>query len=611
MRAWARDLVVALGLAMVIIVFFYQPVKVEGTSMAPLLSDQERIFINKFVYRFEPIERGDVVVFWYPLDRTKSFIKRVVGLPGDLVEIREGHVYINGQLLEEPYVPPRYVDYSGYGPARVPAGRVFRDGRSPDQLQRFAHFRSRAGRLHLWQGGLCLLAGDAIRRDLGVGLDRRAGQMNAAQKFARCNNSGLSTHPEPSEGPLTETPARPATLALEDGRIFNGRAAGAQTRRGGEVVFNTSLTGYQEVFSDPSYSGQIVCLTYPHIGNVGANADDQESERPYIESLMVREFSQLASNWRSTETAQQYLSRHNVPVIWDLDTRALVRHIRSVGALRGVVATDGTPAEQLVAEAKALPTMAGLELASRVTREKPQHWTKGSIELTASPWHEGWPRPRRIAKAERFRVVAYDFGIKQNILRLLVDLQLRRHRGAGANLGRRRAGAAIPTACFSRTGRAIPSRSPMRVEAIRKLMGRVPVFGICLGHQLCGLALGGRTYKLKFGHHGSNHPVKNLLTGHVEITAQNHGFVRGPGSLPSSDVEITHVNLNDGTNEGMRHRSLPFFSVQYHPEASPGPHDSHYLFRQFTDMMNESRLSKAPRRGEAAAAKPAKRKSAE
>jgi carbamoyl-phosphate synthase small subunit len=412
----------------------------------------------------------------------------------------------------------------------------------------------------------------------------------------------------PWEGPLTEIPVRPATLALEDGRIFNGRAAGAQTRRGGEVVFNTSLTGYQEVFSDPSYSGQIVCLTYPHIGNVGANADDQESERPYIEGLVVREFSQLASNWRSTETAQLYLSRNNVPAIWDLDTRALVRHIRSVGALRGVLATDGTPAEQLVAEARALPTMAGLELASRVTREKPQQWKQGSIELTASPWHEGAEAAPR-HEGERFRVVAYDFGIKQNILRLLVDLNCD-VTVVPAKTSPEDVLALHPEGVFLSNGPGDPEPITYGVEAIRKLMGRVPVFGICLGHQLCGLALGGRTYKLKFGHHGSNHPVKNLATGHVEITAQNHGFCVDPDSLPSSDVEVTHINLNDGTNEGLRHKSLPFFSVQYHPEASPGPHDSHYLFRQFTEMMRESRPAKAPRRAESVAAKPAKRKPA-
>jgi len=370
----------------------------------------------------------------------------------------------------------------------------------------------------------------------------------------------------------------PATLALEDGRVFNGRAAGARTRRGGEVVFNTSLTGYQEVFTDPSYAGQIVCLTYPHIGNVGANLDDEESARPYIEALVVREFSQLASNWRSTETAQAYLERHKIPVIWDLDTRALVRHIRNVGALRGVVATNGTPAEKLIEEARTLPTMTGLELASRVSCAKSYPWRKGSIDLVralASPGD---------AREPRFQVVAYDFGIKQNILRLLVDHHcdvkiVPAQTSAEDVLGLK------PDGVFLSNGPGDPEPITYAVENIRKLLGRVPVFGICLGHQLCGLALGGRTYKLKFGHHGSNHPVKNLLTEKVEITAQNHGFVVDPDSLPASDVEITHVNLNDHTNEGMRHRSLPLFSVQYHPEASPGPHDSRYLFRDFIQMM--------------------------
>jgi carbamoyl-phosphate synthase small subunit len=372
--------------------------------------------------------------------------------------------------------------------------------------------------------------------------------------------------------------------------MFEGRAAGAVTRRGGEVVFNTSLTGYQEVFTDPSYSGQIVCLTYPHIGNVGTNLDDQESERPYIESLIVREFSHLASNWRSHETAQVYLERHGIPVIWDLDTRALVRHIRRVGALRGVVSTDGTAREKLVAEAQNLPTMAGLELAGRVTCSKPYGWRKGSIELAVSPSEKPAGEAQRLAAAERHRVVAYDFGIKQNILRLLVDLDCE-VTVVPARTSPEDVLALRPHGVFLSNGPGDPEPITYAVDSIRKLLGKVPIFGICLGHQLCGLALGGRTYKLKFGHHGSNHPVKNLLTERVEITAQNHGFVVDPESLPSRDVEITHVNLNDHTNEGMRHRSLPLFSVQYHPEASPGPHDSQYLFRQFAVMMREHRTS--------------------
>ena len=297
----------------------------------------------------------------------------------------------------------------------------------------------------------------------------------------------------------------------------------------------------------------------------------------------MREFSRLASNWRSTETAQHYLDRHHIPVIWDLDTRALVRHIRHVGALRGIVSTDGMPAERLIEEARAVPSMSGLELASRVSCAKPYSWDQGSISGLSMAETDKTAAEK---ESQRFRVVAYDFGIKQNILRILVDsncdVQIVPARTPAEDVL-----AMKPDGVFLSNGPGDPEPVTYAVENIRKLLGRVPVFGICLGHQLCGLALGGRTYKLKFGHHGSNHPVKNMRTGHIEITAQNHGFVVDPDSLPASDVEITHVNLNDYTNEGMRHRSLPLFSVQYHPEASPGPHDSHYLFRSFTEMMNE------------------------
>jgi carbamoyl-phosphate synthase small subunit len=354
-----------------------------------------------------------------------------------------------------------------------------------------------------------------------------------------------------------------------------------------------------------------VCLTYPHIGNVGTNLEDEESPKPYIEGLIVREFSMLASNWRSSETAQAYLERHNVPVVQDIDTRALVRHLREVGALRGILSTDDTPADQLIAEARALPTMAGLELAGRVTTAKKYEWTKGSIELTSAlapgasdptgrtSQAKGTPEGRNpppagaVSKAKaaseaaaRHRVVAYDFGIKQNILRLLVDY------GCDVTVVPAKTSAEDilalkPHGVFLSNGPGDPEPIIYAVANIRKLLGRVPIFGICLGHQLCGLALGGKTFKLKFGHHGSNHPVKNLLTEKVEITAQNHGFCVDPESLPSSDVEVTHVNLNDHTNEGMRHRSLPLFSVQYHPEASPGPHDARYLFDDFIALMKD------------------------
>jgi carbamoyl-phosphate synthase small subunit len=331
-----------------------------------------------------------------------------------------------------------------------------------------------------------------------------------------------------------------------------------------------------------------VCLTYPHIGNVGANSDDEESGKPYIEALIVREFSPLASNWRSKESAQQYLERHGVPVIWDMDTRALVRHLRDAGALRGVVATDGTPAEKLIAEARALPTMAGRELASRVSSSKKYDWTRGSIELA-----ERIAGKKAVGESgPRHRVVAYDFGIKQNILRLLID------HGCEVTVVPAKTSAddvlaLKPHGVFLSNGPGDPEPITYAVKNIQKLLGRVPIFGICLGHQLCGLALGGKTFKLKFGHHGSNHPVKNLLTQKVEITSQNHGFCVDPDSLPSSDVEITHVNLNDHTNEGMRHRSLPLFSVQYHPEASPGPHDARYLFDDFVTMMKEGASKRA------------------
>ena len=414
--------------------------------------------------------------------------------------------------------------------------------------------------------------------------------------------AGQKVHARQStrEVPLTETEARKGILALEDGRIFYGRAAGAVTRRGGEVVFNTSLTGYQEVFTDPSYAGQIVCLTYPHIGNVGTNADDEESPAPHIESLVVREFSAVASNWRSDESAQDYLVRHKIPVLWDVDTRALVLHIRKMGALRGVVSTDGTPAEVLLAEARALPSMAGLELASRVTTERQYSWDEGSMELGASPWHEAVGEAQSAEGVRKLRVVAYDYGIKQNILRMLVD-----HSCEVMVVPAKTTAEDVltlkPDGVFLSNGPGDPEPATYAIETIRSLLGRVPIFGICLGHQLCALALGGKTFKLRFGHHGSNHPVKNLLTEQVEITAQNHGFCVDPDSLAARDVEITHVNLNDHTNEGLRHRSLPLFSVQYHPEASPGPHDSHYLFQQFVDSMKQWKLSGDLRRGEARA----------
>ncbi len=366
-----------------------------------------------------------------------------------------------------------------------------------------------------------------------------------------------------------------AILALEDGRIFKGKGYGAPTSRGGELVFNTSITGYQEIFTDPSYAGQIVCLTYPHIGNVGANLDDNEAGRPYIEALVVRDFSELASNWRAGESGEQFLQRHGIPVISDIDTRALVRHLRTHGAQRSILSTVSTDAEGLVAKARALPPMVGLDLAKTVTVAKPYGWSEPSVELA---------REGKAPEAQRFHVVAYDFGIKQNILRRLVDVGCR-VTVVPALTSAEDALALKPDGVFLSNGPGDPEPCGYAVEAVRKMAGRVPIFGICLGHQIVGLALDGKTYKLKFGHHGANHPVKNLLTGKVEITAQNHGFAVDPDSLNVKEVELTHRNLNDNTLEGLRHRSLPLFSVQYHPEASPGPHDSQYLFEQFVALM--------------------------
>jgi carbamoyl-phosphate synthase small subunit len=368
-----------------------------------------------------------------------------------------------------------------------------------------------------------------------------------------------------------------AVLALEDGTVFEGHSFGAPVERAGEVVFNTAITGYQEVFTDPSYSGQIVVLTNPQIGNYGANANDSESARPYIEGLAVREFSPLSSNWRSDETAQNFLTQNGVPVISGIDTRALVLHLRSRGVMRGVLSSVSTDTKELVERAKNSPSMAGLDLATRVSTKAQYSWEQGAV--AASPSEDvGDPA------AARFHVVAYDFGIKRNILRMLVQ--------AGSKVTVVPAGtkaedvlALKPSGVFLSNGPGDPEPLTYQAQQVRKLVGHVPIFGICLGHQILGLALGGKTYKLKFGHRGANHPVLNSVTGRVEITSHNHGFAVDPDSLNMNEIETTHMNLNDGTLEGFRHRNHPVFCVQYHPEAAPGPHDSHYLFGDFVKLM--------------------------
>ncbi|MRR57708.1 MAG: carbamoyl-phosphate synthase small subunit [Deltaproteobacteria bacterium] len=369
-----------------------------------------------------------------------------------------------------------------------------------------------------------------------------------------------------------------AVLALADGRIFQGKSFGATGEATGEVVFNTAMSGYQEVLTDPSYKGQMVTMTYPQIGNTGVNPEDIESSKLYLSGFIVKEYIEEYSNWRATMSLGAYLRENGVVGIQGLDTRALTRHLRDNGAQNGIISTTDTDHASLLRKVHAVPSMAGLDLATGVSSDKPYQWSEGLWDLsTGYADFSGKERP--------YKVVAYDFGIKYNILRCLAsagcDVTV-----VPATFPAEEALALNPDGIFLSNGPGDPE--PMRdvIDNIRRLVGKIPIFGICLGHQLLGLALGGRTVKLKFGNHGSNLPVMDLATNTVEITAQNHGFSVDIASL-SQTCELAHENLNDMTVEGMRHKELPIFSVQHHPEASPGPHDSQYLFGRFVAMMEK------------------------
>jgi carbamoyl-phosphate synthase small subunit len=365
-----------------------------------------------------------------------------------------------------------------------------------------------------------------------------------------------------------------AKLALEDGTVYTGRAFGATGERFGEVVFNTSMTGYQEVLTDPSYKGQVVCMTYPLIGNYGINADDRESSRPQVEGFVVRERSRHPSNFRATGTLEDYLREYGVIGLEGIDTRALVRRLRVRGAMTGVLSTVELDDAELVRKARAAPNIVGRDLVREVVPAGPFHWEEGFT----NPFVTYLP-----ARRTTHHVVALDFGMKHNILRCLVQVGCRvtvlpGTATADEVLAHR------PDGVFLSNGPGDPEPLKYAIDAIRELVGVKPIFGICLGHQLLGLALGARTFKLKFGHRGANQPVLNQQTNRVEITTQNHGFAVRLDDLPA-DLEPTHINLNDHTLEGMRHRHVPAFSVQYHPESSAGPHDSGYLFEEFQKLM--------------------------
>jgi carbamoyl-phosphate synthase small subunit len=380
--------------------------------------------------------------------------------------------------------------------------------------------------------------------------------------------------------PRTDT-RRPALLALADGTVFHGEAFGADGEVGGEVVFNTAMTGYQEILTDPSYKEQLVAMTYPEIGNVGVNCEDVEAGRPHVAGFIVKEYWDPPSNWRAEQSLGDYMREHGIVGIAGIDTRALVRHLRIHGAQEGIISTTDLDPQRLVARAQARPGLVGRDLVREVTCAEPYDWSEPLWRLEGPSIGETADR-----KGGPF-VIAYDYGIKFNILRNLVSAGCQ-VRVVPATTPAAEVLQQKPDGVFLSNGPGDPDAVPYARENVAKLIGTVPIFGICLGHQILGLALGGETYKLKFGHHGANHPVLDTTTGKVEITSQNHGFAVDVDSL-AGKASLTHLNLNDRTVEGLTHTKEPLFSVQYHPEASPGPHDSGYLFRRFVDLIERTK----------------------
>src|SRR3954454_6596812 len=375
-----------------------------------------------------------------------------------------------------------------------------------------------------------------------------------------------------------------AKLALEDGTVFTGTSIGAAGEVDGEVCFNTSMTGYQEILTDPSYRGQIVTMTYPQIGNYGINAEDVESGRPQLAGFIVREHSRSQSNFRSQKSLSEYLVEHGIVAIESIDTRALVRRLRSGGAMKGVISTTDLDDASLVAKAKASPGLIGRDLVSEVLPDQPFVWEETVSDWTHLDGHSRTSEPALPQSENQPHVIALDYGMKWNIPRHLVDLGCRVTILPGTATAEEIL-SHDPDGVFLSNGPGDPEPLEYAIRTIRGLLGKKPIFGICLGHQLLGLACGAKTFKLKFGHRGGNHPVQNFDTGAVEITSQNHGFAVAEDSLPKT-LRVTHRSLNDNTIEGVAHRDLAAYSVQYHPEASAGPHDSHYLFKQFLESMD-------------------------